>query len=167
MAPLIVLTTSFLIARLLGALGVRPLRDWSDCLRYSLAMMFLLTASAHFNHLRADLVRMVPPFFPYPELLVTLTGVAEVAGALGLLTRRFAGAAALGLAVLLLCVFPANVHGAQAGLTLDGRALPALAPRAALQLVFLVATITVALRSFKGSGVGTRPLPPSSTTAGE
>jgi uncharacterized membrane protein len=146
MAPLIVLVGLFGFNRVLGALGVKPFRDWGDSLRYALAMMFLFTASAHFTHLRADLVRMVPPFFPNPDLLVTLSGIAEIAGAIGLLTRQLVTPAAFGLSLLLLCVFPANVHAAQAGLSLDGQPLPALAPRTALQLLFLAATLTCALR---------------------
>ena len=52
----------------------------------------------------------MPPALPAPRLLVLLSGVAEVAGGLGLLlpaTRRWA---AWGLLVLLVAVFPANVH---------------------------------------------------------
>ena len=54
-------------------------------------------------------VRVMPPYLPVPGLLVALSGVAEVAGGLGLLfprTRRWAG---WGLAALFVAVFPANV----------------------------------------------------------
>jgi len=71
--------------------------------------------------LRSDLVQVVPPSLPNPELLVTLTGVTEVAGPLGLLVPRVAPFAAGGLALLLVALFPANVHAAQAGLTMGGR----------------------------------------------
>ena len=59
---------------------------------------------------------------------------------------RFLNSVFLGLSLLLVCVFPANVHATQAGLSLDGQPLPALAPRAALQVLFLAATLTCALR---------------------
>jgi uncharacterized membrane protein len=55
-------------------------------------------------------LRIMPPALPAPRLLVLLSGVAEVAGGLGLLwpaTRRWA---AWGLLALLVAVFPANVH---------------------------------------------------------
>jgi uncharacterized membrane protein len=70
-------------------------------LRIALAMMFLLTASAHWGRRRADLVRMVPAAFPNPELMVTVTGLAEIAGAVGLLLPGTARWAAVGLAALL------------------------------------------------------------------
>src|SRR5262245_60741645 len=118
MLPFIVLVTSFVGLRLLGAVGVQALTSWVVCLRGALAAMFILTASAHWGRRRADLVRMVPPLFPNPELLVTLTGIAEIAGAAGLLVPVFARLAATGLALLLLAVFPANVYAARHALTI-------------------------------------------------
>lgn len=61
MAPLIVLVAATLLARLVGQFGARPLRDWTAATRVGLAVMFCFTAAAHFNSMRADLVRMVPP----------------------------------------------------------------------------------------------------------
>ncbi len=86
---------------------------------------------------------MVPPALPEPGLLVTITGVLELAGAVGLLWRRTAPWAAVGLTVLLVAMFPANVYAALAGLTLDGVPAMALLPRTLLQVVFLAATLTV------------------------
>ena len=63
----------------------------------------------HFVHPETYL-RIMPPALPAPRLLVLLSGVAEVAGGLGLLlpaTRRSAG---WGLLALLVAVFPANVY---------------------------------------------------------
>ena len=141
MIPLLVLVVTFAAALLAGRLGLRPLRSWRTCLRVALAAMFLLTASAHWGAKRADLVAMVPPGFGDPETLVTWTGIAEVAGAVGLLVPRVAPWAAAGLALLLIAVFPANVRAAELGLTIGGRAVPDLWPRAAIQLVFLVAVL--------------------------
>jgi uncharacterized membrane protein len=146
MAPLIVLVGSFLLLLAAGRLGVTTFRDWSTALRWALAAMFLLTASAHFTAMRADLVRMVPPAFPAPALIVTITGVLEIAGAIGLLIPRTAPLAAAGLTILLLAMFPANVYAAQQGLTLAGKPVTSLGPRTALQVLFLAATITAGLR---------------------
>lgn len=58
-------------------------------------------------------VAIVPPFVPAPVAVVTLTGIAEMLGAAGLLQnrrpalRRIAG---WGLAAYALCVWPANVQ---------------------------------------------------------
>ena len=99
--------------------------------------MLWFTAVAHFNSMRADLVRMVPPGVPNPELMVTMTGICEVLGAIGLLvplTRRLAAAL---LIVLLAAVLPANIHAAREGLTIGGAAATSLWPRVALQLLFI------------------------------
>jgi uncharacterized membrane protein len=154
MAPLIVLTTVFGLGLILRALGVKHFRDWGTPLRYALASMFLLTAWAHFGDLRADLVRMVPPIFPDPELLVTLTGIAEILGAIGLLVPRFVRPAAWGLTLLLLAIFPANVHAALNDVTLGGRPATELLPRAAMQVLFLAATVTLAVRRNRREHVG-------------
>jgi uncharacterized membrane protein len=137
MAPLIVLVVSTLLARLAGRLGVVWLQQWSAATRLGLAIMFLFTAAAHFNSMRADLVRMVPPVVPNPELMVTVTGVCEVLGAIGLLIPRTRRIAAVSLVLFLIAVLPANIHAAQSALTLNGAPVTPLWPRIALQLVFI------------------------------
>ena len=74
-----------MLARLAGQLGVRGLKKWAAAVRAGLAVMLCFTASAHFNAMRGDLVRMVPPWVPFPEFTVTFTGVSEILGAVGLL----------------------------------------------------------------------------------
>ena len=143
MAPLITLLAVTLLLRAAGAAGIRPLRSWHTSLRGGLAALFTLTGTAHFNGMRADLVAMVPPALPYPELLVTVTGVLELLGAAGLLYRRTAPWAAGGLTLLLVAMFPANVHAALAGLMLNGAPATALLPRTLMQLVFIAATVAV------------------------
>jgi uncharacterized membrane protein len=145
MAPLIVLVVGFFLLLGAGRLGVRALARWQVCLRIALALMFLLTASAHFGPQRPDLVRMVPPGFPNPALSVTLTGVAELLGAIGLLIPRTARLSAACLAVLLCALFPANVYAAHAQLSISGRPVTPLGPRTIMQLGFIAALVTVAL----------------------
>lgn len=145
MAPFIALSSLFLVLAGLGAVGVHALAGWYTPLRFALAGMFFLTASAHWGKRRPDLVRMVPPSFPRPDLIVTLTGVLEMVAAVGLLVPRLAPLSAAGLSLLLLALFPANVHAARAGVTIAGRPATALGPRTLLQLVFLGATLAVAL----------------------
>jgi uncharacterized membrane protein len=138
MIPLVVLAVVFIALSLAGL-------SWWTALRVALAAMFLLTASAHWGKRRPDLVRMVPAALPRPDLLVTLTGILEIAGALGLLYLPTARAAALCLTALLLCLFPANIRAARERLTIGGRPVPALLPRAAIQIVFVAATVAVAV----------------------
>lgn len=143
MAPLIALVAGTAAARLAGLLGVDALDGWHPALRIGLALMFLLTASAHFLSRRADLIAMVPPRLSRADLLVTLTGVLELLGALGLLLPATARAAAAGLALLMLAMFPANVSAARRGLTLAGRPVTPVGVRTALQVAFVAAALAV------------------------
>ncbi len=137
MAPLVVLVVVTLLARLAGQLGVAPLRDWAAAARVGLAVMFCFTAAAHFNNLRADLVRMVPPQVPNPGFMVTFTGVCEILGAIGLLVPRTRRVAAVALIVFLIAVLPANIHAARSGGTIGGAPVTPLVPRVALQVLFI------------------------------
>ncbi|HSK17836.1 MAG TPA: DoxX family membrane protein [Longimicrobiales bacterium] len=137
MAPLIVLVVVTLLARLIGHWAVPGLRDWAACTRVGLAAMFFFTAVAHFNSMRGDLVAMVPPFVPNPELMVTFTGICEVLGAIGLLVPRTRRIAAVALIALLVAVLPANIHAAQTGVTIGGAAATPIVPRVALQVLFI------------------------------
>jgi len=137
MKPFFVVVLALLVFLALGQLGINLYRNPVVALRWALAVMFFFTASAHFVGLRQDLIRMVPPFFPRPDLLVTITGWLEIAGALGLLVTPLLRWAALGLAGLLLAMFPANVYAARQGLTLGGQPVTPLGLRSVLQVVFL------------------------------
>ena len=138
MAPLLVLVVTTLLARVAGLLGAHSLRDWAAATRLGLAVMFCFTAAAHFNSMRADLVRMVPPGVPNPEFMVTFTGLCEILGAIGLLVPRTRRAAAIALIMFLVAVVPANIYAARSGVTLRGAAATPLVPRVALQALFVV-----------------------------
>ena len=140
MVPFGLLLASLLVFRTLGALGVEPLSDWRNAAACALALMFLFTASAHFTSTKRDLIAMVPGVFPRPELLVSVTGFLEVLGAVGLLvpaTRSFAG---IGLILLLVAMFPANVAAARRQVPLRGKPPTPLPLRLFLQLVFIGTT---------------------------
>jgi uncharacterized membrane protein len=70
-----------------------------------------------------------------------LTGLAELAGAVGLLLPRLAPWAAGGLALMLLAMFPANVHAALKDLSIGGTPVTPLGPRIAMQVVFIAALL--------------------------
>lgn len=142
MEPLILLVLVTLVLRGMGAAGVLVPASWPVALRGGLAAMFTLTGVVHFVGMRAEMIAMVPPFLPAPELLVSITGVLELAGAIGLLLRTTARVAAGCLAALLVVMFPANVHHALA--TPDLPSWDALVPRTLMQVVFLAATLAVA-----------------------
>jgi len=141
MLPFFILVISTLVLRALGAAGLHTLDNWSVCVRGGLAVMFVFTASAHWGRSRRELIAMVPPVFTRPDLMVSVTGVLEILGGVGLLIPMTATAAAVCLAVLLVALFPANVRAAREKLTMGGRPATPLPLRVLLQLVFISALI--------------------------
>jgi uncharacterized membrane protein len=146
MAPLVVQLAAFAACWLAGRIGVLPgASSPVGALRYAFAVMFLFTGATHFvPRTRRDLVRMVPPSLPAPAHLVTLTGLLEIAGAVGLLILPVARVAALALAALLLAMFPANVHADRAGLEIAGRRATPLRLRLPLQLFWIALLLWIA-----------------------
>jgi len=104
-----------------------------------LLSLFVVTAGvAHFVS-PAFFVSIVPAWLPHPRALVAVSGVCEIMGGAGLFlpkTRRWAG---LGLVLLFVAVFPANIHMAVHHLPFGGQPVaPALLwARLALQPVFV------------------------------
>lgn len=136
---LVVVTGAWLLApRLRGREAPAP---WPVALRAGVSAMFVLTGVAHFVGLRDQLVAMVPDVLPAPELLVTVTGVLELAGAAALWAAPLRRAAAAGLGLLLVAMFPANVHHALNSADLGVG--EALLPRTLLQVVFLAAVVGI------------------------
>jgi uncharacterized membrane protein len=144
--PLVVMIVAWVVARGLGATGRFPAAATTvGALRFALAVMFLFTGVSHFlPNTRPDLVRMVPSVLPYPEHLVTLTGVLQLAGAVGLLIRNLTSLAAYCLMALLVAMFPANVYAAITGLEIAGQPATPLIWRLPLQLFWIGALWWVA-----------------------
>lgn len=69
MEPLIVLVAVPLAILALGAAGVQRLRSWPVALRGGVAAMFVLTGTAHFVWMQEELISMIPPILPYPDLI--------------------------------------------------------------------------------------------------
>lgn len=141
MEPLIVLLSVTIVILAAGIAGVKSLRSWPIALRGGVAAMFMLTGTVHFVWMREELISMVPSVLPYPGLIVTLTGLLELAGAIGLLWRPAVAWAAGGLSLLLILMFPANVSYALSGFATKPE--DALIPRTLMQGVFLSATLAI------------------------
>jgi uncharacterized membrane protein len=78
-------------------------------LRIAAAIFFVAAGVNHF--IKPDFYRkIVPPGFGPPGILVWISGVAEIAGGIGLLIPRLRWWAAWGLIALLIAVFPANLY---------------------------------------------------------
>ena len=130
MAPLIVLLVSVAVARFFTG--------WREAVRIGLAIMFLFTAVAHFAPgMKQELASMIPPPFTGSLPIIYVTGVLEIAGAVGLLVPRYRRAAAIGLILLLVAMFPANVYAALSGLTLRGKPVTDLWLRTPLQILWI------------------------------
>lgn len=77
--------------------------------RIGLASLFLASGIGHFVDSDA-FVAIVPPYLPSPLALVAISGAFEIAGAIGLLLPATRPAAGIVLILLMIAVFPANLH---------------------------------------------------------
>jgi uncharacterized membrane protein len=131
---------------------VTPLDVVQLVLRILLAAVFLFMGVSHFlPKARRGMRAMIPPALrrrgmPSPAFLVAFTGVAELAGAVGLLTpwpllRLIMGIA---LAVFLVLVFPANAYAASHREKFGRTAIP-FWPRLIVQIVFIALVLFATL----------------------
>lgn len=117
---------------------------------FGVVVFFIAGGLGHFL-LAHFFVAIVPAYLPAPHLLVAISGACELAGAIGLLWPRTRPWAGLGLWLLVIAVFPANLQMAW-----HPDLYPAFAPwvlylRLPLQLLIL-AWIGVAIRRFAPAG---------------
>jgi uncharacterized membrane protein len=145
MAPLIILLAGSVAARIVGWLGVDYVDTWGKAIAVGLAAMFVLTGVAHFvPPLRDNLIAIVPPQLPAPGLLVSITGVLEFLGAVGLLVPVTRVAAAVCLLLLMLAMFPANIYAAR--MPNPPKSMTTQLPlRTAEEIVYLAAAVVVAI----------------------
>jgi uncharacterized membrane protein len=78
-------------------------------LRRAAGPFFVFAGAMHFVNPRAYR-RIVPPYLPAPEALVYASGVAEIAGGVGLIPRGTRRPAGWWLIATMVAVFPANLH---------------------------------------------------------
>jgi uncharacterized membrane protein len=86
-------------------------RGFKRVARWAMVVFMVASGIGHFAITDAY-VAMVPASFPSPRLLVYVSGVAELLGGIGLVVPwpRLRRAAAIGIILLLVAVFPANVN---------------------------------------------------------
>ena len=81
-------------------------------IRVILAALYLLAGVLHVIDPHPFLT-ITPGWVPFPEAVILATGIAEIAGAMGLIQPVRPGlrrAAGIGLALYAVCVFPANIN---------------------------------------------------------
>jgi uncharacterized membrane protein len=89
--------------------------------RVLLALVFLAAGTLHLFH-PEFFMPIMPPWIPGPMACVIISGIAELAGGIGLLVpmREIQRAAGWGLLALLVAVFPANIYMATAHIRVNG-----------------------------------------------
>lgn len=146
MTPLFVLVISFLLLRALGWLGVRRLSSWREAGLIAVVVMFLFTGATHFTAMKHDYAAMLPSPISGNLGMIYLTGVLQIAGAIGLLiprTRRLAG---ICLALLLVAMFPGNVYAALNDVPFRGEPPTPLWLRTPIQLLFIGMVLWTSVR---------------------
>lgn len=116
-------------------------------LKTTFATLFLFSGTNHFLHPELFL-RIMPPYLPFQQELVYLSGGCEILLGALLLIPRFSRLAAWGLIALLIAVFPSNVFMA---------AHPELYPNLNLALLWLRLPVQGALIAW--AWTYTRPRP--------
>lgn len=102
-----------------------PIRMKKDRQRSRTTALWLLSAlylCAGIAHLArpSGFIAITPQWVPWPAQVVALTGMAEIAGAIGLHVPQLCRAAGSGLALYALCVWPANFNHAVHNIPLGG-----------------------------------------------
>jgi uncharacterized membrane protein len=131
-------------------MGASELEVTRTVVALALALLFVVMGILHFvPSVTRGMAAMIPPFLRggglfSPLRLVYLTGLCELAGAVGLVIPATRVLAAIALIVFLVAVFPANAYAAQHPERF-GRAATPLIPRAIAQLVLIALLVFVAL----------------------
>ena len=82
---------------------------------WSQALLYIAAGVNHFLN-PVFYLKIIPPFLPFHKWINWLSGLAEVVLGSGLLIDETRSLAAIGLIVLLILVFPANIYHLMKGL---------------------------------------------------
>jgi uncharacterized membrane protein len=112
-----------------------------DAVRIGFAVFFIVAGANHFVTPEWYLANQMPPGVPFPLVMLYATGVAEIAGGIGLFIPSLRLWAMRGLLLLLVAIFPANLHMFAEALALNGwsSTTVGLLLRLPLQAVFMYA----------------------------
>lgn len=81
---------------------------------YLMSGFYIFAGFMHFVKPRM-FVKIIPPIFPKPYILNLLVGLFEIIFGMGLLFEKSRSVSAIGIILLLLAVFPANIYMYQKG----------------------------------------------------
>lgn len=140
MKPLIVLILAFVLSLLIMYLfGHSWNYIWAG--NIGMSAMLLFTAIGHFAFMEG-MTKMLPAILPFKKEIVGLTGLLEIAGAIGLLLPASRYETTMALIIFFILILPANIWAAikkvdyQKG-THDGPGIKYLWFRVPLQLFFI------------------------------
>jgi uncharacterized membrane protein len=149
MSPLIVLIGAFAIS-LWATKYFTKVYNYPLSGRIAMSVMLLFTATGHFIFPQG-MALMIPDFIPFKREVVFLTGLIEIAAAIGLLVPRLQKITAWLLIVFFISVLPANMNAAirnidyQTGAN-TGNGIAYLWFRVPLQVFFILWTYFFAIR---------------------
>ncbi len=104
-------------------------------LRIIAATPLAVSSIGHFVR-TATYASIVPPEFSHPQAWVIVTGIFELAGAIGLLLPKTTRTAAICIAMLMIAVFPANIYAANQ--IVGGLHMPGIPLRLAMQAIYIL-----------------------------
>lgn len=111
MKPLIFLISATLVSLAVLA-GMGRGFDIYEAMRLGMSGMLLFTASGHVAF-AGRMQMMLPVFVPYKSFLIGITGIIEVAAAVGLLIPDYTRSVAIFLMVFFVLILPANIFAAR------------------------------------------------------
>ncbi len=112
MIPLFFLLVGpFIVLSVLERLAPRVSTSRSTKGRLGVTFFLFATASAHFTD-PATMSEMLPSWVPYRLEIILITGVFEVAGALGVWLPKLMKFTGLMIIIMLLCFLPSNIWAA-------------------------------------------------------
>jgi uncharacterized membrane protein len=140
MKPLIVLLVVF-IAALCITLLIQGAANINLSGRLAMSLMLLLTSFGHFKFSKG-MAMMLPAFIPAKKQMVLLTGLIEIAAAIGLMIPSMIKITGILLIIFFVLILPANIYAALKNVNLEkadftGQGKKYLWFRIPLQLLFI------------------------------
>ncbi|HEY0659478.1 MAG TPA: hypothetical protein VGD05_13435 [Pyrinomonadaceae bacterium] len=139
MAPLVFLLVTFGFLLVIRKFFGKDKLNLSLIGRASLAVMLIVTGSAHFTS--TDLmIEIMPDFMPLKKEIVYFTGVCELLAVAGLLWNKTSKLTAFMLIIFFIAILPANIVGSMKQVQLGGMENGAiyLFFRIPLQILFIL-----------------------------
>lgn len=76
---------------------------------YGMAFIYFIAGINHFKSPKLY-IKIIPPYFPNPKALNTISGIAEIVLGIALCIPQLSGVAAWGVIALLIAIFPTHLY---------------------------------------------------------